>query len=240
MIRLMKRTIRSVLVSLLSSETVPKEMEAIPVASAQPQARSRAAFLTSTWYRFAEPIPGLEINGKPAPYPVVNERAVRAAAGLTLIAAAVAFAPALLQGNYELIKVITMLLFYDFTVRIFTGLTPLSPFGVLGTLLVINQKPEYVGAVQKRFAWGIGVALSFTMMVFTNSNITSIYFLYICMLCLAFMWLECAVGFCVGCWIYKFFNNASVRDPDAITPACPGGVCDTSQGDQEKTLVTSD
>ena len=46
---------------------------------------------------------------------MVNERAVRAAAGLTLIAAVVAFAPALLQGNYELIKVITMLLYYDFT-----------------------------------------------------------------------------------------------------------------------------
>jgi hypothetical protein len=136
--------------------------------------------------------------------------------------------------------VITTLFFFDFSVRMFTGMTPLSPFGVLGTLLVINQKPEYVGAVQKRFAWGIGVALSFTMMVFTNSNITSIYFLYICMLCLAFMWLECAVGFCVGCWIYKFFNNASVRDPDAITPACPGGVCEISPDQHDKTLVSSD
>ncbi|MDE0961168.1 MAG: DUF4395 domain-containing protein [Planctomycetota bacterium] len=215
-------------------------MEANSAASAQPQSRPRATFLTSTWYKFAESIPGLEINGNPAPYPVVNERAVRAAAGLTLIAAAVAFAPALLQGNYEPIKVITTLLFYDFTVRIFTGLTPLSPFGVLGTLLVINQKPEYVGAVQKRFAWGIGVALSFTMMVFTNSDITSTYFLYICMVCLAFMWLECAVGFCVGCWMYKYFTSARDHDPEAVTPACPGGVCEIPPGPQDKTPPSSD
>ncbi|MBT7105163.1 MAG: DUF4395 domain-containing protein [Planctomycetes bacterium] len=196
--------------------------------------------MTSTWYRFAEPIPGLEIDGKPAPYPVVNERAVRATAGLTLIAAAVAFASAFLLQEYTPIKVITTLFFFDFSVRMFTGLTPLSPFGVLGTLLVINQKPEYVGAVQKRFAWGIGVALSFTMMLITNNDITGAIPFSFCIACLVFMWLECALGFCVGCWIYKFFNNSSVSDPDAITPACPGGVCDTSQGDQEKTLVTSD
>ena len=207
---------------------------------AKPRPFFRASFMTSTWYRFAEPIPGLEIDGKPAPYPVVNERAVRATAGLTLIAAAVAFASAFLLQEYTPIKVITTLFFFDFSVRMFTGLTPLSPFGVLGTLLVINQKPEYVGAVQKRFAWGIGVALSFTMMLVTNNDITGAIPFSFCIACLVFMWLECALGFCVGCWIYKFFNNSSVRDPDAITPACPGGVCDTSQGDQEKTLVTSD
>ena len=159
----------------------------------------RAPFFTSTWYRFAEPIPGLEIDGKPAPYPVVNERAVRATAGLTLIAATIAFCCAFLLQEYTPIKVITTLFFFDFSVRMFTGLTPLSPFGVLGTLLVINQKPEYVGAVQKRFAWGIGVALSFTMMLVTNNNITGDIPFYFCLLCLVFMWLECALGFCVGC-----------------------------------------
>ena len=83
---------------------------------------------------------------------MVNERAVRATAGLTLIAAAIAFLSAYLIQEYTPIKVITTLFFFDFSIRMFTGLTPLSPFGVLGTLLVINQRPEYVGAVQKRFA----------------------------------------------------------------------------------------
>ena len=189
---------------------------------------THAGFLTSPWYRFAESLPGLEINGKPAPYPVVNERAVRATAGLTLFVAAVAFAYAFLAREYTPIKLVTTLLFFDFSIRMFTGLTPLSPFGVLGSLLVINQKPEYVGAVQKRFAWGIGVALSFTMMLVTNNNITGNIPFYFCNVCLIFMWLECAVGFCVGCWIYQFIGAAGALPEQGVSPACPGGVCEVA------------
>ncbi len=167
---------------------------------------------------------------------MVNERAVRATAGLTLIAAAIAFSSAYLIQEYTPIKVITTLFFFDFSIRMFTGLTPLSPFGVLGTLLVINQRPEYVGAVQKRFAWGIGVVLSFTMMLITNNNITGDLPFYLCLLCLSFMWLECAVGFCAGCWLFKFFSSP---DPERIDPACPGGVCEVPEIQSDQTSSTN-
>jgi hypothetical protein len=56
-------------------------------------------------------IPGLTINGRPAPYPVLNERAVRATAGLLLIATVVAFSLAFFQKNFLLLKIITPILF---------------------------------------------------------------------------------------------------------------------------------
>jgi hypothetical protein len=49
------------------------------------------SLLPSSRFQCGEVIPGLKINGKPAPYPVMNERAVRATAGLMLIATTVAF-----------------------------------------------------------------------------------------------------------------------------------------------------
>jgi hypothetical protein len=70
-----------------------------------------------------------------------------------LIAVVVAFTFAFFDKNFLPLKIVVPLFLYDFAVRQFTGLTPLSPFGVLGTLLVKNQKPEWVGGTQKRFAW---------------------------------------------------------------------------------------
>ena len=125
----------------------------------------KAHILTSPWYSFGQRFQDLEIYGRPAPYPVVNERAVRATAGLMLIAVVVAFSFAVFDKNLLPMKIVIPLFLYDFAVRQFTGLTPLSPFGVLGTLLVKNQKPEWVGGTQKRFAWGMALSMVFAMMI---------------------------------------------------------------------------
>ena len=171
-------------------------------------------------------IPGLEIDGRPAPYPVVNERAVRATAGLLLLTAAVAFSQAYFLGNFLLLKTITPILFVDFVIRVLTGLTPLSPFGVVGTLLVRNQTPEWVGATQKKFAWSIGSVMALLMTFVTNLNITGALPLTVCLSCIGLMWMEAALGVCVGCQIFRWLvHKALLRPPDYV-PACPGGVCD--------------
>jgi hypothetical protein len=138
--------------------------------------------LTSPWYSFGQKFHDLEIYGRPAPYPVVNERAVRATAGLILIAAVVAFMLSFFYHYSLALKIVIPLFLYDFTVRQFTGLTPLSPFGVLGTLVVMNQKPEWVGGTQKRYAWGMGLLLVLSMMIIVNVlNIRGLLPLSICM-----------------------------------------------------------
>lgn len=173
-----------------------------------------------------EIIPDLIINGKPAPYPVVNERAVRATAGLMLVVAVVAFSAAYFMSYFLPLKIVTPIFLADFTLRVFTGVNRFSPFGILGAMLVRNQKPEWVGAVQKRFAWTIGIAVALFMTVITNMNITGVLPLSFCVMCICLMWMEATLGVCVGCVIYKWFIKQGLMKPPEYYPACPGGVCD--------------
>jgi hypothetical protein len=87
-------------------------------------------------------------------------------------------------------------------------------------LIVSRQNPEYVGAVQKKFAWTIGLVLAtimFFLMVVVNSYsfITGI----ICLICLTFLFFESVFGICLGCLFYHWFNKEK-------TQYCPGEICD--------------
>ena len=92
--------------------------------------------------------------------------------------------------------------------------------------MVKNQEPEYVGAIQKRFAWGIGLALASIMLISAVFlGIRGPLPFTICTICLFFMWLESAFGICVGCSIYSYLiKKGLIKKPD-IKPSCPGNVC---------------
>ena len=147
--------------------------------------------------------------------PVFNERAIRAGAGITLLLGIAAFALAL-SGNRTFLKILVVVFAVEFLIRVIKP--EYAPFNRLGGLLVINQKPEWSGAEQKRFAWAIGLVLATTMSILIHGfGITGIAPLSICLICLTFMWLESAVGYCAGCHIFKLIG----KKPQA----CPGGVC---------------
>ncbi len=91
---------------------------------------------------------------------------------------------------------------------------------IVGRLIVSRQNPEYVGAVQKKFAWTIGLVLAtimFFLMVVVNSYsfITGI----ICLICLTFLFFESVFGICLGCLFYHWFNKEKMQ-------YCPGEICD--------------
>ena len=176
-------------------------------------------------FSFGQVIPGLSIHGRPAPYPVMNERAVRAAAGLMLIAAAVAFSLALFEKIYLPIRIITVVFLFDFAARVVAGLTPFSPFGVLGTLLVRKQEPEWSGAIQKRFAWTLGLLMALSMSIITNLNIRGTLPMTMCLICMALMWMEAALGICVGCKMYNWLVKAKIFKAPEHAPACAGDAC---------------
>ena len=91
---------------------------------------------------------------------------------------------------------------------------------LLGKFVVQNQKPEYVGGLQKRFAWTLGWLISIPMMWWfvLNWDIT-FYKVLICVLCLILTFLESAFSICVGCYIYKLITREDAKH-------CPGGVCE--------------
>jgi hypothetical protein len=162
--------------------------------------------------KFGEDVEGYNI-------PVLNEREIRAAAGILFLATFLSLMFILFKGNFIPIKYVIVLFLADFIIRVFIN-PRFSPSLILGRLIVRNQTPEYVGAAQKKFAWIIGVALAAAMFVFfiivnAYSAITGI----ICLICLIFLFFESAFGICLGCMFYPLFFKDKVQ-------YCPGEVCD--------------
>jgi len=164
--------------------------------------------------------------------PVLNEREIRAAAGILFLATFTSLMFILFKGNFVPIKYVITLFLIDFIIRVFIN-PRFSPTLILGRLMVRNQTPEYVGAPAKKFAWIIGVVLSAAMFVFfiiinAFSPITGI----ICLICLIFLFFESAFGICLGCMFYPLIFKEKAQ-------YCPGEVCDIkNKQDIQKTSKT--
>jgi hypothetical protein len=163
--------------------------------------------------------------------PVLNEREIRAAAGILFLATFISLVFILFKHNFLPIKYVLTIFLADFIIRVFVN-PKFSPTLIIGRLIVHNQSPEYVGAKQKKFAWTIGVVLSATMFIFivivnSYSPITGI----ICFICLLFLFFESAFGICLGCKFYPLFFKEKAQK-------CPGEICDVqSKQDIQKTSV---
>jgi hypothetical protein len=172
--------------------------------------------------QFGENVAGYNIR-------VLNEREIRASAGILFLATFMSLMLIIFKNNFLPIKYVITLFLTDFIIRVFVS-PRFSPTLVIGRLIVRNQVPEYVGAQQKRFAWIIGAALSAIMFVFmvilnSYSPITGI----ICLTCLVFLFFESAFGICLGCKFYSLFHKEKAQ-------YCPGEVCDVrSKQDIQKT-----
>lgn len=172
--------------------------------------------------QFGEDVAGYNIR-------VLNEREIRAAAGILFLATFLSLMFILFDGNFVPVKYVITIFLADFILRVFIS-PRFSPTLIIGRLIVGRQVPEYVGARQKRFAWIIGLVLSATMFVFmvlvnAYSPITGIT----CLICLLFLFFESAFGICLGCKFYSLFYKGKAQ-------YCPGEVCDKrSRQDIQKT-----
>jgi hypothetical protein len=162
-------------------------------------------------FQFGERLPGYAV-------PVLNERAVRAAAGILFFFAMVTFMNAMLLGNFQLTRVFVVAFLIDFTVRIFVN-PKFSPSLILGQWIVRKQEPEYVGAPQKRFAWAIGFTLALLMLyLIVIKGVIGPINMLVCGTCLLLLFFESSFGICVGCKLYDLLSKNKVE-------LCPGNVC---------------
>jgi hypothetical protein len=170
---------------------------------------------------YGEKVPGYDVT-------VINEREARAAAGILATLGMIVIFVGIGYNHIIVARVYLAFLFIDFTARVISP--RYSPSLLLGKFIVRNQKPEYVGGLQKRFAWTLGWLVSFPMLYWfvLNWDIT-FYKVMICVLCLTLMTLESAFSICVGCMIYKALVD---RNPQH----CPGGVCEIKQKDPIQTF----
>jgi len=164
--------------------------------------------------KFGEDVKGYTI-------PVLNEREIRAAAGLLFLFMFISIQKAA-TGDFLMLKYAVIIFLTDMLIRVLIN-PKFSPTLIIGRLIVRNQVPEYVGAQQKKFAWIIGIVLAlimFILIVVINSfsPITGI----ICFICLIFLFFESVFGICIGCLFYRWFYKEKAQ-------YCPGEVCEVSE-----------
>lgn len=163
-------------------------------------------------FQFGEDVDGFNIR-------VLNEREIRAAAGILFLMMLISILTVIMKGDFTLLKYAVVIFLTDISVRVFIN-PKYAPTLILGRWIVRNQVPEYVGAPQKKFAWIIGFVLAVTMfgllvLVNSYSPITGLT----CFVCLIFLFFETSFGICLGCKFYPLFFKDKVQ-------YCPGEVCE--------------
>lgn len=165
-------------------------------------------------------------------YGFVDENEIRIATWITLVLGLTTFFLVLLKAEYTIAFYIIIPIWLDFILKVFIS-PRWSIFWSFVRLFLDTKNAVWVGAVQKRFAWGIGLFIS-TFVLYclvllsgeffnvsspevsrileiTQMNIASWALIVapitppviLCVLCLIFMWSESVVGYCIGCSIYK-------------------------------------
>lgn len=153
------------------------------------------------------------------PVRVLNEREARGAAGIMFLFALIAFMTAWFQGDFSPTKLVIVAFFIDFFIRVIIN-PRYAPTLIMARWMVNNQTAEYVGAPQKRFAWGIGLALATLMMyALVLNDVRGPINMITCLICLLLLFFETAFGICVGCKLFNLFNKEKAQ-------LCPGNVCE--------------
>jgi hypothetical protein len=149
------------------------------------------------------------ILGFPNP---VNEKAARVVAGVVLAAAVVILATGWLW--------LLVPLAYGFWARVLTG-PRLSPVGWLAQRKVAPQlgEPKYVPGPPKRFAQGIGAALTTSAAILALAvGATTAAYVLVGMLAVA-AGLESILAVCLGCRLFALLMRAGVV-PESVCEEC--------------------
>ncbi len=160
-------------------------------------------FLTTPWWQMGPELPdskGLS----------VNETATRARAGLLNILSATTIFLLIAAPWLDPVIYIGPFVIFDMFAAAATGLTPLSPTGLLGTLLTMWIRPTWKPAQPKRFAWILGGSLGVLCLGLRLSHVGSAWIIGVVSTCFILTWLEAVLGFCVGCWMYRMLFECEV------------------------------
>ena len=179
--------------------------------------------MTTSIFQFGQRLPEYAVL-------VLNERAVRAAAGMLFFFAFIAFMNAWLVGNYQPTRVFVLVFLLDFTLRLFVN-PRYAPSLIVGQWVVRKQQAEWVGAPQKRFAWAIGFMLALAMLyLMVIHQVIGPINMIVCSTCLLLLFFEAAFGICVGCKLYNAFNKEAAQ-------LCPGGSCELAPAQRSRTSL---
>lgn len=150
--------------------------------------------------------------------PVINEREARAAAGLLFLPGIVLYLTAIHTGTADPLKPFGAAFVLDMLIRVVAG-DRYAPSLALARLIVSRQRPEWVGAPQKVFAWWLGYGMGLAACLATGLLQAPLWVtLALCGTCLALLFLETAFGICVGCALQSRFSRTAPQQ-------CPDDTC---------------
>ncbi|RZT62371.1 uncharacterized protein DUF4395 [Microcella alkaliphila] len=150
--------------------------------------------------------------------PVVNERAVRASAGILFLAGFAAWQYSVITGDIRPLQAFGIAFALEMYLRLFVG-TRWTPTLAIGTLLTRPQRPEWVEARSKQFAWMLGFGMALIgCFALGWLGLAPAIAQAICAFCLALLFAEAAFGYCLGCELARRF----AREKPTL---CSGDTC---------------
>ncbi len=174
-------------------------------------------------FNFGEVVKGYKVK-------VINEREARAGAGILFLFALLSFINCIYTKNILITQIFIWAFLGEFIIRVLIN-PKYAPSLIIGRFMVNNQTPEYVGATQKRFAWGLGLFLAFFLFGLTTlfpsttpieeESLHNVLIGLSCMTCLVLLYFEAIFGICLGCKLYNLFNKNSNN-------YCAGDLCEKS------------
>ena len=162
-------------------------------------------------------------------YKVLEERQMRASAGIMFLLGIIAFINGFILQNYIVIPFISGFLVLNFMIGIFIN-PKFSPTLLISSILVRKQTPLFIGAVQKKFAWTLGLMLATVIFSLSLILITDASFFgpvcLLCIICLVLLYFESAFGICIGCKFYKLAIRLKLLTKPKENPNCMGDACE--------------
>lgn len=162
------------------------------------------------------------------PYKVLDEREIRASAGIMLFLGTIAAINAFIFDRYIVVTYLSGFLAINFMIGLFIH-ARWSPTMLVARLVTYRQSPLPIGAVQKRFAWSLGLGLSLVIFVLSFFLLKDVSFFepvcMLCLLCLFLLFFETAFGICIGCKLYDLFIWLRIIPKPEVRPNCVGNSC---------------
>ncbi len=172
---------------------------------------------------------GTFIEGKA--FKVVDERVMRLSALFILMIAVTAFVNGFILNNFSVLPYIIGFVWLNFIIGLFIDLN-YSPTVALANIILSKKITKPIGAIQKKFAWGLGLTLSSVILVLSillswNPGLFNAVCL-LCLICIGIIFFEVAFKVCIGCELYfQSIKLKILKEPKPEErPNCMGDSCE--------------
>lgn len=170
---------------------------------------------------------GKNIEGRG--YKVLEERQMRASAGIMFLLGIIAFINGFILQNFQVIQYIAGFLVLNFSIGIFIN-PKFSPSMFIAYVFVRKQSKIYIGAIQKKFAWSLGLAMTLVVFILSFFLLKDIQYFepvcILCLICLILLFFETAFGICIGCQLYFLSLRLKLIKKPIERPNCMGDSCE--------------